>query len=660
MLSASKAIPDRQFIKLTTWSENIEEHAAPPTMHGVHPSITSIPVESIPEMTASFLRKHKWAQRIANGNVEGQFPRVIIEIVDPDLKEVAKEKNPAWYNDKENEKYGDNINNIKVADVKCNCNPHLPKRGFERILGLSDVNVDAMVYGNCRHTLFAAAKRQIKSAPTPDPQIAKEFVQFAKQVIDKELGPYLDDFGYSFNQWYSHLPYKKQRRMDMVKHFYNKEYDMIPPVELNKLIENCYEAIPKAELQPLDGKPRMVCSIPDRIKYIMGPITWALEDIAAHHLNGYCGGKNLTEMAQVINAYLDQGFTKVIQGDGSAFDNTQDYTLKEVERYIYRKIADKVHHVPKEEFLKTATMAYKVMKVKYSDDKNPKKLRNMMIYHILGTVFSGDCDTTLGNTIRMCLYNRFIMEKAGYRIGHDYQLFSKGDDFSVLVKPEIPNQDLEKAYYKYFLPASKDKKIVDDRTYGIGQVCKFLEFGGPESFKFCSLRSWYIDHTHITLTRDPSKLFTLSKYSRKTKSMNSPQMIQYLIDQATALKVNYPGIKLFETMALLYLARAHSIKAESTTIKKKMINSVQKIQDKRVTLLVTDETQYGMTPEKYQLFYNVKEREDVILIQDSYWETMKYIENQRNDKLTPDQIHYVNQQIEAEFSSEELTALLAQ
>lgn len=187
MLSASKAIPDRQFLNLTTWSENIEEHAAPPTMHGVHPSVESIPYVAIPEVTAKFLRKYQWARRKGK-NYVGKFPRVIVEIVDPELKEVAKTKNEAWYNIEDNQKYGDNINNIQVKDIKCNCNPHLPKRGFERILGMSDTNVDAMVYGNCRHTLFAAAKRQIKSAPTPDPEVAADFIQFAKDIIDKELG----------------------------------------------------------------------------------------------------------------------------------------------------------------------------------------------------------------------------------------------------------------------------------------------------------------------------------------------------------------------------------------------------------------------------------------------------------------------------------------
>lgn len=639
----------------------MEKHAAPPTMHGNHPHFHKAQLNQVPDETLNILLSNKFVQ-LQHKELIGDFPRLIINIKDKNLRDLAKAKNPDYY---AHPHVGDTINNIRVEDLKfCNCNCHKKDRGYEQILGNVEYN-DAICYGNCRHTLFAAAKRQVKSAPTPSQQVSSDFFEFAKKIIDKELGPYLKEFKYSYTQWYNHLTRAKQKRMDDVEHYYYGDHTTLDPLLIKKFNKNHYEAICKAEIEVPDGKPRMVCAIPDRVKYVMGPITWALEEIAADHLKGYCGGKNLTQMAEKINKYIDQGFTQVLQGDGSAFDNTQDVTLK-IERYIYSLIEPHVHHVPLTEFQKTAYAAYKIMDVRYNDDNNPAKQKKLMTYHILGTVFSGDCDTTLANTIRMALYNRYVLEKAGYRIGRDYQLFSKGDDFSVLTRPYIPQEHLEIAYYQYFLKASPTPDIVDDRVYGLGQVCKYLEFGDPSTFRFCSLRSWFIDQQkqHITLTRDPAKLYTLAKFSRKSKNLTLPKFVLYLIDQAVSLQASYKGIDIFDTMACIYITKAASIfsilKTKLTAAQLSiMTNAIAEVKEARRTLELELDRQSEIPHAYYKLLYSVGNRKRVINIKENYWETVKYIEMARNDDLTQTQLNYVNQQINAEFDLEELKALLA-
>jgi len=257
-----------------------------------------------------------------------------------------------------------------------------------------------------------------------------------------------------------------------------------------------------------------------------------------------------------------------------------------------------------------------------------------MTYSILGTVFSGDCDTTLANTIRMALYNRFTMDMAGYKYGHDYIAFSKGDDFTVMFNPtHITDDQVEQAYWRYFLKKPEGAyKQYDNRIYGLGQICKFLEFGPPSIIKFCSLRAWYINkqETKIRLTRDPAKFLTLSKYSRKMKAMKPVQKYAYLMDQALALNVSYKGLKYFDTMAALYRQQAGiRLKQHNLTIHDyyKYIDKQNKIKESRTTL-PNDEFIDMMSA-----FYDTTGREHDYKINGTYWETMQHIERAANKKI---------------------------
>lgn len=560
------------------------------------------------------------------------------------------------------EKYKDKhyLDDIKVKDIKCQ-DKH-SKLLYQKIF-MTDMpeTKEVIMYNNCKHTLYAAAKRQMKAAPTPQPEIADEFVEYCKNKIDEDIGEELRHFKYSYQQWYSHLNRTKQLDMDKVQKLMNNFETDMTQEEIKKYTSEDYEGICKMELQETDGKPRMVCSIPPKIKHVMGPVTWALEDLCAHKLKGYCGGKNLDEMAEMINKNLDLGFTKVVEGDGSAFDNTQDITLKRVDHYLYDSILHSIHHVPKETFKRISHLPYKTMKLKYMD-ATTKKLKTMLTYSILGSVFSGDCDTTLANTIRMAMYNRFVNDKSGLKYGRDYIVFSKGDDFTVMYKPYVSDEHIHNAYYKYFLPANPDPKKADSRVYGLGQVLKMLDFGGPESLKFCSLRSWYKDDNHIILTRDPKKFFTLAKYSRKFKNYTPIQQYQYLEDQATALDMSYRGIDIFDKMSKQYRKKARKI-AQKYFITQKDINTIKQNiyrdynTDKFTKYIkIRQETTPYMMEENdtEQCIYEIGYREKYYKMQENktYWENMKAYERVRNEQLSQQSLKLINEQINAEFHGE--------
>lgn len=689
-------------------STNIEEHASPSSFEGFYPH------ELKPDPKYAFyntqavidqLIKMKNQKQDLPYNIrydemgrpyaEGHLPKLLLHINDEQLNRISHIRNSDYYEPKIpktnkidkplqmiREKYMNIINNIKVEDIQCDCKP---KPAFENIFPKSPLDIDAMSYNSCRHTIFAAAKRQIKSAPCPEEKVADEFVSYAKNVIDKEIGEDLTHFGYSFNQWYNHLPKKKQKLMNKVitainynnpEILNNKDIDKIGKWQATfdkhtgkkyTTLKAPYSGICKIEIQDLDGKPRMVCSIPDLIKFVMGAVTWHLEDICATKLQGYCGGKNLDQMSDMVNKYISQGFTRVVEGDGSAFDNTQDVKLKEIDRYIYQRVADSVYHTEmasnwKNLFLYFSQSYYKTMNIEYIDHDSKKK-KTMMTYSVLGTVFSGDCDTTLANTIRMALYNRFVMDKAGFKYGQDYIAFSKGDDFTVMFNPTLINDSqVETAYWKYFLSKpTGEYKTYDNRIFGIGQICKFLEFGQPNSIKFCSLRAWYTNpqETRIRLTRDPKKFLTLARFSRKMKSMTIPQKIIYLQDLAKALQASYKGIEYFDTMAYMYCLRAKALWQNYDIPNSVIQEERQRLQhasgDKRETLPTQSELDEIEMPK-----YEIHLRQNVHNIGDDYWESMKKIERVSNRTYAQDALDIMNKQINAEFDPAELSTLLAE
>jgi hypothetical protein len=611
-----------------------------------------------------------------------RFPAVILKIKDKNLKKIALNKNEEFYKRKicrckktctcKEEFEIDTINNIIPNDLHwCDCNRY-KKIAYERILG-NKYNLqqnDSICWGNCVHTLFGAAKRQLKRTAEPDPKIAEEFVNFGIQWIEKCCGEELDNFGYSYTQWLNHLSKPKQDRMILTEKVLKGDTFGMDPTLVRKIQSEVYEAICKVEVQAEDGKPRMVCSIPDKVKFVMGPVCWALEEIFSKKLKGYCGNKNLSQMEDMINNYITLGFTKVVEGDGSAFDNSQDYLLKGIDRYVYNRIINKIHHVKKELFRDISQRPYKVMDINYIDHLR-KKTKTIMTYAVLGTVFSGDADTTLMNTTRMALYNIFVNHKAGLVYDQDYVVYSKGDDFTVMYKPYIKNEMIEKLYYNYFLTKPKNEyELNDTRKYGIGQICKFLEIGGVDNIHFCSLRSWIKNDItgHIALTRDPKKLYTLAKYSRKIKTLKGPAYAQYLIDQAIALEVAYKGIDIFEVMAKIY--RRAALQYITKYNPNDYAKEYKRIQEKAAKNTI--ETMQNLSKQTFKPFslmneddpvyrdwFEIKEREEFHKIEGSYWETMKKIQNQRNQEFTSEELQNINKGIKDEFDIQYLEQVLA-
>ena len=354
----------------------------------------------------------------------------------------------------------------KIKDIPCTCKGEHKDAAYQ--LYRTQNEHKCIVWNNCQRTLFAAWKRHLIAGPLPEPTALNEFLDFAYKTIEQEVGQDLDHFDYSYSQWYNHLTYNQQLELANVNrdNITDKPctYDMFCKRETQMYREG--ESLPKARAiqgpQPED-------------KFVLGPVTWNLEDLFGKKFKGYCGGKNWDELESQLEQNYRDGYTIILQGDGSGFDRTQTHEVKAVDRYIYSRISKHIHHVDEEVFLRKANSRYRKIRGYIYDQGNKKKVLEAVID---GTVTSGNPDTTLMNTIRMALYIRFMAYKAGV----DARFIAKGDDFAVFCKSYHDAYLIEAQIKKYW--AKKDS--VFNAEYGLGLVYKFVKIGDYSTFDFCS------------------------------------------------------------------------------------------------------------------------------------------------------------------------------
>lgn len=615
----------------------MQSQAAPARFHGCYPNANLyIPKKYLPNHPVFTKSLKKLGLHLNDPHFSGPYPKLCISIKDPEIQKLAG-------------KNLENFDDIDCKDIRCTCQD---KDKYEQVLPGFNPPGESILYNACKRTIFAAAKRQVKAAPVPDAGVACHFVQWAKQKIEELIGDELDNFGYSVNQWMNHLTLPKQEDMLRAIDWLENEYDGDP--HSKKLWEQLiYEGICKVEIENCDGKPRMVCSIPGLVKYIMGPVCWKLEEIFQDKIPSYCGGMNLSELAEKVNHYIDEGFEIIAEGDGSAFDNTQDVMLKAIDRYVYERIRDKVYHVPVELFDLVSHAYYKGMKI-VTVDPILKKKQDIMTYFVLGTVFSGDCDTTLMNTLRMGLYNWYTNEMAGLHFYRDFVCFAKGDDFTVMYSIHLGKFCVEQAYRKYWLAKAKPNapNEADDRVFGLGQILKFIEVGPPNIIQFCSLRAYYTSYAtnHIILVRNPAKFLGLSKFSRKTPHASLATRVAYLISQAEALEVSYPQIQYFRDMAQLYRVTASILCSRYRDLRAAVTSRLQRARGSRHSYLLEAYNYDGFD-------YSPRHDYFTMIAGLTYWESVKCYERLCTTHLMPDEERIVNEQVEEEFSHLDLVAL---
>lgn len=372
-----------------------------------------------------------------------------------------KTPNVTW-----NHKMDANLTLDQFLKYKCQ---HIEQDGLLQVVPEIDGAEEPIIYHVCQATNYCAAKRQVTVVPKPNKVYIARFERWFKRIFESEIKPLLEDFNPDVHAWFNHLPAKKQKSVVSVYEAVQNSFALddqalrayLDLYDINTSTD--YEMFVKSEKQLYsDGKApknRCICSPNAFNKLVMGPVCWALED-RFKNFRGYCGGASWADLEAAYKRWYDNGLTVTIQLDGSGFDRTQHQCIKDiVDATIYKYVADSVRHVPRDTFLRFALAKERKVVVAHRENNGKQIVKNDGTFNQVGAVFSGSCDTTLMNTLRMACYNRFVMEDlCNLKFTTDYEVKSKGDDTVTVVRPNIDLHYVMQNYksvFVYDLPKSE-------------------------------------------------------------------------------------------------------------------------------------------------------------------------------------------------------------
>jgi hypothetical protein len=478
------------------------------------------------------------------------------------------------------------LHNFKVQDIECTCRTY--HHSLRTILPLPRTSaINTIIYNNCNRNLYASFKRQCKKVPFPDWNVINEFKIFVKDKIDKIFSRIPDKvLDYSYAQWFNKEPIGKQKVLSAVIERTSfmertKEYDEEGnqskyyikriPINLDRFIQSgakCFkvehELFCKAEKQEPGGKNRAIAAISQHVKYIMGPICWLLEHIFTDYTKYYSGGKNADDYSKY---YTKRKGEMVIEGDGSGFDQTQFFELKYVDRYIYRKLAQRLnlYHIydRKELFLNIASTPIKTLRA-IQVNRITKKRYDVLKADIIGTVFSGSSDTTLMNTNRMAFYNWFTLSKVldKYK-GDNFVGLHKGDDFVEFPGIILDQQKIKDTYEKKYWCLKSENEKNPNIIRGLGQIIKVLDIKPIDESKFCSGFVAKNKRNIFYYMRDLQRMARFAFWSRKACSYKASVLKQYLLDQAVAIEASgLKNVLMFRSFYKCYMNEYNRIKDE--------------------------------------------------------------------------------------------------
>lgn len=436
-----------------------------------------------------------------------------------------------------------------IEQIECNCRGDLQNVAMA-ILPVSDNTRPIVVYNSCNRTLWAAMRRQLRQVPKPDKVCMAEFQDFCKDYFLSTVLPKLEDFDYNYNEWFNHLDATKQ--MELLPYMDGSKTD---------LTNLTYKLFCKREKQIIDGtmpKNRAIASCPVSMKYVMGPVVWALETYFKK-IHGYkqssrdgISATNWGEIEELYTKRWRDGLHHVIQGDGSAWDTSVTHDLRYLPNLIYSWLADAgfIHHVDPDIFKEVATARYRKLQANYFEDGRIKTLGTATLD---STTLSGSPDTTFANTLMMMMIQKFCMHKAGYTCD-EYEHDTAGDDFAIMV-PHI-SETLQQVYGKYWAPA--DSKATN---HGLGVILKFLNVGDYGSLDYCSTNVIQDGET-FKIVRQINRLNPLNHWSTKVLSYSLGQRKQYLLDLAMSVDSWAKGLPLYGDYSTYFRYYANLIDSE--------------------------------------------------------------------------------------------------
>jgi hypothetical protein len=347
----------------------------------------------------------------------------------------------------------------------------------------------------CRKVALAASFRACSNLVHFDPKELKNWQNwFRITIIPKFLSALdVDEVRVNMNVWLEKYPVKY--REEMLKCCIQTDWEDEKRVT--------YDSFPKVEMQftEVDEEDRETETNTAKERQISGPLAAKklmanavineLETLAHKHLPHYCGRKDWPGICKTITDQTSKLSDYVFgAADGSGFDMTQFIPMHQMVDELVLACLDHPNLFLDDPFtkdlVKKALIQSHVLRV---------RVKNAVAYEAEGRA-SGDGWTTFGNTVLMMSYWMYTFHVAKI---HKYCLLVKGDDvlFAIINRDR---QVLELIVGRLFL--SKQELVCK----GLGQICKFIKFGGIEDMDFLSCYFFEVDGG-IRMTRIPARVF---------------------------------------------------------------------------------------------------------------------------------------------------------
>lgn len=456
--------------------------------------------------------------------------------------------------------------NTRVEDVICTCKN---SKSAKRILPIpgDSIQHQICVYPQCPRVLFTSFMRQLREndITTVNDNIVKEYHSFCDVLFSTEIEPILHDFDYDVDEWMNHITtYNKQME---VHNFYTAWQNNIKNgIDWDK---NYYTLFAKSEKQILEPgkmpKCRAISAAPPNVKWIMGPIVYALEKIYKKvdgykvsvyddQLNVLDQAKTWEQQEESLDKLYAAGLNQSIDIDGSAWDSTQTHHMKYLINKIYNWLCDngKIHHVETELFRKVATERFRKLTAKaYIGGKT----YIVFSANIDSTTFSGSMDTTWANTET----NRSVAEFSRTRAKLNktqWKHSCAGDDYKGHIASETLNS----------YPV---EKIIKETWCGLGLIPKYVIIGDYTNITFCSTNVIQYPENGIMkhkIIRQLNRLNPLAHYSIEALSYSTAQMKTYYNDLAIGMKNWATNLPYFENYIAAYNYYRDKIKIKALPI----------------------------------------------------------------------------------------------
>jgi len=407
--------------------------------------------------------------------------------------------------------------------VVCNKIDHVGARAIFPLLTYSGFSTPTVKH-HCPRTALAASIRSCSNFVKPQENIMNMYELWFKSYFmpDILLRMQKEQVLVEFEKWLEKDNFDAKYRDKMRKAMDPSNRTVGTPDDISVQ----YEAFAKIELQYTevahelkdtilnDVKERQICGPLDEKKIVANAFINAIEGLFHKYVDEYCGRDNWMAICKSLDKAFDIPDVIFGDGDGSAFDTTQKERQNKLMNLLLMSILDlsNVQLGPEFDKAEIASVLKRSLKLQISVDHGKLK------YNADGRA-SGDGWTTLGNSILMLSYWKYVQYCAGIP-NNRFFLKVKGDD--VLF-----------ATSRKYLPALKraiDLLMTKDKApkeHGLGQICKRVTFGDITEVSFLSCHFFWTKDG-LRMTRIPSRVLQTICYSTKFRERNGLEVAKQL------------------------------------------------------------------------------------------------------------------------------------